>query len=297
MGGRFSRPEPAQVGVHQLNALDGRLAAVLRSGAIKLIRADYLRDENSEAALPTIVRRQDLESVERRRGIRIFLSPKEAVAALRASNRSLGALTYGWCSPDHPDVTGEYLAAVRRFLRSPLGAHLKALFWDFPSLPQKPRSGVESQLFGAALKVMGDVYASALGTTVLRHREIPARPADLDGEVVVLVEPGGVLDGVGGEAELYRKLGPLENPRHEDSRWRVRFASHAAAEALAEAMAAGEMKLPGAAAVFCFYNGRSYEGRGWTTEDRTPALLQHRRRRECNRSIFRLAECVQVDDV
>ena len=32
---------------------------------------------------------------------------------------------------------------------------------------------------------MADMYASVLGTTVMRHRAIPARPASLDGEVVI----------------------------------------------------------------------------------------------------------------
>ena len=42
---------------------------------------------------------------------------------------------------------------------------------------------------------MGDVYASLFGTIVIRHRSVPARPAELDGEVVILVEKGGGLDG------------------------------------------------------------------------------------------------------
>ena len=30
---------------------------------------------------------------------------------------------------------------------------------------------------------MGDVYASALGITVMRHKSVPKRPARFDGEV------------------------------------------------------------------------------------------------------------------
>ena len=72
-----------------------------------------------------------------------------------------------------------------------------------------------------ALKVMGDVYSSPLGTTVVRHRAVPARPADLDGKVAVLVEAGGVLDGAGGEAELRRTLGLRhdEGATFEEGRW------------------------------------------------------------------------------
>ena len=115
-----------------------------------------------------------------------------------------------------------------------------------------------------ALNVMGDVYSSALGTTVIRHRGIPARPAHLDGVVAVLVEAGGVLDGAGGEAELKRTLGLQdgEGATFEEGRWLVRFASHARAEA---AVLAGAGEAAGAAAIFTFHNGRTYDERGWTT--------------------------------
>ena len=194
-----------------LAALDDRLVAALRSGAIKLLLADFLRgDHGSASALPRILRRQDLEALEqriwRRSRARAFLSPSEAVEAIRANARLVAALTYGWTSPDHPDLSSAYLKAVRRYLRSPLGAHVVAIFWDFASLPQKPRSTAEDGLFGQALSVMGDTYASALGTTAVRHRTVPPRPADLDGEVVVLVEAGGALDSAGAGPVLQEAL-------------------------------------------------------------------------------------------
>ena len=46
---------------------------------------------------------------------------------------------------------------------------------------QWPRSNAEDAAFGRAIKVMGDLYASAVGTTVMQRREIPMRPADMDG--------------------------------------------------------------------------------------------------------------------
>ena len=110
-------------------------------------------------------------------------------------------------------------------------------------------------------QVMGDVYASALGTTVVRHCSVPARPAELDGEVVILVEKGGELDGAGAEAELRSALGAFENTRFEEGRWRVRFPTHAAAEAAVEA-ATAVGALPCAIAIFLFYNGRPYPARG-----------------------------------
>ena len=53
---------------------------------------------------------------------------------------------------------------------------------SFPSLFQKPpggeRLGDEQAAFSRSLTVMGDLYASAIGTTVLQLKEIPPRPAD-----------------------------------------------------------------------------------------------------------------------
>ena len=76
----------------------------------------------------------------RSEAIRIFLTPEEAVSALRSLSREVAGLTYGWASPDHPDVTGEYLANVRRFLRHPLGEHVTALFWECAAAPDPPRT-------------------------------------------------------------------------------------------------------------------------------------------------------------
>ena len=125
--------------------------------------------------------------------------------AVRCRKRSVGSLTYGWQSPDHPDIEGKTLAAVRRFLRSKHGKHIIGLFWDFGSLHQKPRTKEEDAQFKVALGCMANIYASALGTTVMRHKAIPPRPAEYDGDIVVL---GGldlkvvIESGVVGAQEL-----------------------------------------------------------------------------------------------
>ena len=113
-----------------LTQLDDNFADALRVRAIKLLDADVLRFEGSEAWLPHILRRQEFEAMEQAHGTRIFLSADEAVSALRAKKRSIAGLTYGWTTPDDPDVTAAYLAAMRRFLRSSLGAHVTAIFWE-----------------------------------------------------------------------------------------------------------------------------------------------------------------------
>jgi len=165
-----------------LMALDDHLYDTLRSGAIKLIIAGRIRDGTIGTK---IARRQDLEARERSEGIRIFHTPKDAIKLLRSNKREISSLTYGWDTPDGSDPSGEYLRAISRFLRSGLGAHVQAVFWDACSLPQEPRSESDAKVFAQALEVMADMYASVLGTMVIRHRSVPSRPASLDGEVVV----------------------------------------------------------------------------------------------------------------
>ncbi|EOD24402.1 hypothetical protein EMIHUDRAFT_238536 [Emiliania huxleyi CCMP1516] len=101
-----------------------------------LLRTEFLRADGSEAVLPKLLRRQELERMEEERRIRIFLTPKEAVAALRSLSREVAGLTYGWATPDHPDVTGEYLANVRRFLRHPLGEHVIEIDGEGPRVAE-----------------------------------------------------------------------------------------------------------------------------------------------------------------
>ena len=92
-----------------------------------------------------------------------------------------------------------------------------------------------------------------------------------DGEVVVLVEAGGALDSAGAGKVLQEALGvhgelvASGGVRYEkeQSRWRVRFATHVAAEAAVAALGAADgAKIAGALAVFVYYNGRPYDERG-----------------------------------
>jgi hypothetical protein len=235
-------------------ALNERLEDALRSGAIKLIVADRVRDGTIHTK---IVRRQDIEARERAEHLALFETPDDAIALLRGNGREIASLTYGWVSTDDPDPSGEYLRAVCRFLKSELGAHVRAIFWDFASLPQKPRSKSDAKMVATALKVMPDVYASVLGTMVMRHRSVPARPASLDGEVIVLADDKATEAAVRSALEAH---GALENVRRdEQGRWRARFASHADA---GRAAAAGP--FVGATAIFTCHHARAYAVRGWT---------------------------------
>lgn len=54
------------------------------------------------------------------------------------------------------------------------------VFWDYACIPQKPRTMDEDAKFRAAIDVMGDLYASAVGTCVLRLEEIPDAALDTE---------------------------------------------------------------------------------------------------------------------
>ena len=287
--------------IPRLMELDDRLEDALRSGAIKLIIADRVRDGTIGT---NIARRQDLEERERAEKLRIFETPEDAIKLLRRNGREIGSLTYGWDTPDGSDPSGDYLRAVCRFLLSELGAHVKAIFWDACSLPQEPRSESDAMVFKEALEVMADMYASVLGTMVMRHRSVPARPASLDGEVVVLmmpktfavtiprgIRPGQAfqanLDGqltvvtvpqgsaagselhvtIGdatAESAVHRALsvhGALERVGRDEL---GRYRARFASHADAErAVAAGP--FVGATAIFTYHNARPYAARGWTS--------------------------------
>ena len=171
---------PALLGA--LRSLDKRLEAALTNGDIRLVRAAWL------LALPPGVRlsrRQDLEAHKGTDAASPLLSPQEAVALLRKCNRGLGVLSHGWQSPGDCDPSGARLRVVQEALAQ--HSYIIALFWDQASLFQSPRDAHQNAAFKRALKVMGDLYASAISTTVLQSKEIPPRPPELDG-VVCLYE-------------------------------------------------------------------------------------------------------------
>jgi hypothetical protein len=154
-------------------SLDAQLVAAVRSGSIRLLAADCIRS----GSLHSMARRQELEARERRGEGPFFLSPKIAAVALEKGDRSVGVLTFAWGSPEQPDDDGTRFHAVQQFLQSPQGVHIRALFVDFMSLPQSPRTPVEDAQLALAFTVMAALYASATGTTVLRHATAQANDA------------------------------------------------------------------------------------------------------------------------
>ena len=64
--------------------------------------------------------------------------------------------------------------------------HIEGVFWDYASLFQNPPGGQRTEeeqgAFRRSLDVMTDLYASAVGTTVLQIEEMPPCPAEFKGD-------------------------------------------------------------------------------------------------------------------
>jgi len=250
---------PPEEIVRVLSGLDDRLADALLAGDIKLLRVSWLRRLRGLLRQPdwrSLRRRQELEAL---RAESPFLSAEEAVALLRRGTRGVGALTHGWLSPGECDPDGARLDMMLAALDEHL--HIEGVFWDYASLfqnlPDRERTPDERAAFGRAIMVMADVYASAVGTTVLQSREIPPRPESFDGALCLFG-----LKPTMGEAALRETLGSFgtivafELKRNPPV---VRFASHEAALAAKDAGPWPEL----CDGVDTLYNERPYDERGW----------------------------------
>jgi hypothetical protein len=156
-------------------------------GDIRIVSTSWLLAQPESYRLQ---RRQDLEKRESRAEAP-FLTCDAAAKLIQQHNRGMGALSYGWLSWSHPDPEGWRLSAVRQGLRK--HPHIGGLFWDFASLPQSPRTKLEGEVFHRALDIMGDLYASAVGTTVLRLEHVPECPTDYRRKLL-LVETSEAID-------------------------------------------------------------------------------------------------------
>ena len=172
--------------LRELRLLDEGIVAVLQRGDIRLLRTAWLLAQPNSKPLPN---RQELEALEEQLAgdeVSPLLQPDEAVALIHCADRRVGVLSHGWLTAGHCDPCAARLAVVVQALAQT--PHLQAIFWDFTSMYQKPRNDAQNAAFGRAIEVMGDLYASAVGTTVLQHKEIPPRPMEYDG----LVRLGGL---------------------------------------------------------------------------------------------------------
>ena len=182
-------------------AIDGPLIENVRSGAVRLVKCGWLADAalsdpafdvDEVSSAPIVKRRQDLPEAA-------FHTTEEAAVMLERGNRSVLVLSHCWQTVNHPDPQGITLAATRRYLRSDPTLKTCALFWDFLSLHQKNsdtwmREPEEDAEFKTALKVMGSLYASLTGTTVVQVKHVPKRPRHYDGLVQLFNVPKGTSE-------------------------------------------------------------------------------------------------------
>ena len=112
----------------------------------------------------------------------------------------------------------------------------------------------------------GAADASAIGTTVLRIKEIPPRPAELDGCVHVGGLPDAGWDGAALCAR-FERWGPATAEHVTGGSARLRFGSHAAAEAAVRGHKAVLGGLGDSVFACLAYNETPYDdegkGRGW----------------------------------
>jgi hypothetical protein len=179
--------------------IDGPIRERLEDGTIRLLRCAWLLSAVSDKylgrdAFGKVIMRRRQELPEE-----AFLSPSEAVALFDGADRSILALSYRWLTREHPDPHGTALSAVRRFLASDeAGLGKCGMFWDFTSLPQKdtakearglpPRTPKEADTFKRGLEGMGYFYASMCGTAAVQLKDIPPRPSEYDGRMIVFDE-------------------------------------------------------------------------------------------------------------
>jgi hypothetical protein len=248
-----------------LTELDKIVIQVLLCGAIRLLCVKWLLMQPANFKMPN---RQALEEIERS-GVSPspLLSPQEAAALVERGDRSIGALTYGWLMAGNPDPKGSRFRVLRRALER-LAIRIEALFWDFGSLYQAPRTSEQAASFELALKggAMNQLYASILATTVLQIEEIPPRPAEFDGVVCLFKLSANVKENAVRAALI--GFGTIESCDLSHSPPIVRFASHASAVAAKEAgdaaAAAGASACPGLCeGLDTLYNETPYFSRGW----------------------------------
>ena len=213
--------------------IDGPIRERLADGTIRLLSCAWLISAASDAYLGRTAsgevimrRRQELPE-------EAFLSRSEATALLDLADRSILALSYRWLTAAHPDPHGTALFALRRFLRSEDGLSKCALFWDFASLPQKDttdnlRTPEDAGTFKRGLESMGCFYASVCGTAVVQLKDIPPRPSEYDGRIIVFGL--GATSETDVIADLQRFGGTITKIVIKAGEAKVTFATHEQAE-------------------------------------------------------------------
>lgn len=142
------------------------------------------------------------------------------------------------------------------------------LLHSYPCLYQKPRSEEEETIFQQSIELMGDLYFSAVGTTVLQLPSIPQRPPRFDG-ALRLENLARKLDKIDCLKELSR-IGELqqESWTEQNGTVMVKFVEHEDAVKLVKLLKEGSLPkwrdlLGTAHRVTMVYNETVYNKRGW----------------------------------
>lgn len=239
-----------------MTKLDDRLVQTLLDGDVRLVKASWFKEQlRLKESKSRILDRQTME----RDFPEGLCEPQAAAELIRGCGRKVGVLSYGWLTPDNPDPMGDRFKLLGDALDEQ--KHIEAVFWDYPSLYQKSategdRTIKENASFKRAIAVMGDLYASVAGTTVLQSKEVPKCPEEF-ANIICLFD---LKDGMG-EKEIRAALagvGEIKDVKITGyPNALVTFASPPDAKAVSKAVT-----------VLCkgscpYYNGRSYDERGW----------------------------------
>ena len=113
------------------------------------------------------------------------------------------------------------------------------------------------------------MYASAVGTTVLQLREIPARPATFVGWIVLFnvapsLNAAAARAALGGYGEIVAVDDRREPPVLREGEFAVRFASHESVESVLKAMPTSDLW----AGLDNLYTDMAYDRSGWYTSAR-----------------------------
>lgn len=161
----------------------GSLGRLIQTGHLRLLRGRWLVELDAKKG--KLVRSQDLPDAA-------FWPAGEALDKWRKHGEFFFlALSYGWIAPCDPDPDSFQLprfasiidVRIRWAAQCPDGRGGPfddvALFWDFASLPQVPRTPFEDAVFGQVLQNMHLIYAHQR-TTVLRMVLLPKGVRELD---------------------------------------------------------------------------------------------------------------------
>ena len=151
------------------------------------------RQAELQQSNPFLPRSQDLFSA----APGAFTDGNEAASRLVQQRHRVLVLSHGWRSDVQPDPDGKELRAIRSWLKRQDPATLKncSLFYDWVSVRQRePHTGQmtdqDRAAFDEALNLMGNLFASVHGTSVLRlaPEKMPDAPVELQGIIWLIFE-------------------------------------------------------------------------------------------------------------